>query len=45
MKPPTTCSVPPPAPPLPTIVREFQKMIGEEAKAQCFEKKSACPMR
>ena len=34
----TTCSAPPLAPPLPTIVREFQKMIGEEAKAQCLKK-------
>ena len=27
-------------PTLPTIVREFQKMIGEEAKAQCFERRA-----
>ena len=29
--------------PFPTIVREFQKMIGEEAKAQCFEKEERLP--
>ena len=29
--------------PFPTIVREFQKMIGEEAKAQCFEKDERLP--
>ncbi|MDO2949844.1 tryptophan synthase subunit beta [Aeromonas simiae] len=29
--------------PFPTIVREFQKMIGEEARAQCFEKEERLP--
>lgn len=31
--------------PYPTIVREFQRMIGEETKAQILEKKAACPMQ
>lgn len=29
--------------PFPTIVREFQRVIGEEAKAQCLEKENALP--
>lgn len=29
--------------PFPTIVREFQRIIGEEAKAQCLEKENALP--
>lgn len=28
--------------PFPTIVREFQRMIGEETKAQILEKKAVC---
>ncbi len=31
--------------PYPTIVREFQRMIGEETKAQILEEKVACRMR
>ncbi len=31
--------------PFPTIVREFQRMIGEETKAQILEKKVVCRMR
>ncbi len=30
--------------PYPTIVREFQRMIGEETKARILEKKVACRM-
>lgn len=30
--------------PFPTIVREFQRMIGEETKVQILEKKAACRM-
>ncbi len=29
--------------PFPTIVREFQRVIGEEAKAQCLKKESRLP--
>lgn len=29
--------------PFPTIVREFQRIIGEEAKAQCLKKESRLP--
>lgn len=31
--------------PYPTIVREFQRMIGEETKAQILKEKVACRMR
>ena len=31
--------------PFPTIVREFQRMIGEETKAQILEKRVVCRMR
>ncbi|VFS87263.1 Tryptophan synthase beta chain [Raoultella planticola] len=43
-RPRTICSVPRPGPhPFPTIVREFQRMIGEETKAQILEKEGRLP--
>ncbi len=44
MKPRTICSAPPPARTrTPTIVREFQRMIGEETKAQVLEREGRLP--